>query len=243
MTEKISDALIDAMLAGLDGVTPGPYFQTGAPWFCDGTGVLAGSPDGNIAYIIADTDDGFNPRDEYEGFALGDKEKDAAHFARCSPETIRALLLELRAYRTAANPLQEVLGKFAGAKVKPLEWCLYREFDNRFWRAEDPLGGFAFIRVHTEDAEGQSSWASETFQTAKEAKAAFEARRSDRILSALESTPAPVSEITEEMVEALRDGAEGVCQKLEGENTSVTIFDQEKLRAALNAFTVAVGGE
>lgn len=118
MTDKISDERIDEMLAGLEGVTPGPYFQTGAPWFRDGTGVLAGSPDGNIGYLIADTDDGFAPRDEYERFPLGDKEKDAAHFTRCDPETIRALLLELRSYRTAANPLQAVADGVAAVQKR-----------------------------------------------------------------------------------------------------------------------------
>lgn len=57
----------------------GPWFQTGAPWFADDTGVLSGSPDGNIAHMIADCDDGMAPRDEYEGpFRLGSPAADAA---------------------------------------------------------------------------------------------------------------------------------------------------------------------
>lgn len=79
------------IIEGLEGVTPGPWYQTGTPWFNDGTGVLAGSPDGNIAFVIADTDDWSMPRDEYEGFPLGDKEADAEHIARCHPDAMRAI--------------------------------------------------------------------------------------------------------------------------------------------------------
>ena len=84
-------ALIEELVAGLPGVTEGPYYQTGAPWYHDGTGVLSGSPDGNIAFMVADTDP-FSGRDEYTGpFPFGDAEADAAHFARCSPSTIRTI--------------------------------------------------------------------------------------------------------------------------------------------------------
>lgn len=104
-TNPISEELLAEMLAGLEGVTPGPWYTTGAPWFSGNDGVLAGSPDGNIAYLIADCDDGMNPRNEYvEGhgpFPLGDKNADAAHIARCDPDTIRAILTELRDRRAA----------------------------------------------------------------------------------------------------------------------------------------------
>lgn len=76
---------IEEIAAGCEGVTPGPYFTTGAPWFRSEDGVLAGSPDGNIGYLIADCDDGMNPRDEYtEGggpFPLGDKAAELAERA------------------------------------------------------------------------------------------------------------------------------------------------------------------
>lgn len=93
------------IIEGLEGVTPGPWYQTGTPWFNDGTGVLAGSPDGNIAFVIADTDDWSMPRDEYEGFPLGDKEADAEHIARCHPDAMRAIaeyVAELEAERDEA---------------------------------------------------------------------------------------------------------------------------------------------
>jgi hypothetical protein len=93
---SISDEMLAVILRGTEGVTPGPWYQTGEPWFQGGDGVLAGSPDGNIAYLLADLDDGFNPRDEYTGpFDLGDKDADAAHIARCSPEIIAAMATEL----------------------------------------------------------------------------------------------------------------------------------------------------
>jgi hypothetical protein len=122
------DVLAEEMRAGLEGVTPGPWYQTGAPWFRSGDGVLAGSPDGNIAYIIADCDNFAAPRDEYDGpFPLGDQERDAAHIARCSPENIRALLddratltqenAELRAELSALKKQVEELTKALNRKV------------------------------------------------------------------------------------------------------------------------------
>jgi len=107
----ISEELLAEMLAGLEGVTPGPWYTTGAPWFSGNDGVLAGSPDGNIAYLIADCDDGMNPRNEYvEGhgpFPLGDKDADAAHIARCDPDTIRAIITELQDRRSAPAVVTE----------------------------------------------------------------------------------------------------------------------------------------
>lgn len=99
MTDPISNERLAEILAGLEGVTPGPWFQTGAPWFRSGDGVLAGSPDGNIAFLIADTDDFAGGREEYQGFPLGDKERDAAHISRCDPDTIRSLIEEVQASR------------------------------------------------------------------------------------------------------------------------------------------------
>ncbi|TGU44659.1 hypothetical protein EN788_22350 [Mesorhizobium sp. M2D.F.Ca.ET.145.01.1.1] len=94
--------------AGLEGVTPGPWYQTGAPWFRSGDGVLAGSPDGNIAYLIADCDNFAVPREEYDGpFPLGDQDADAAHIARCDPDTIRLLLDELSRLREAEKRLTD----------------------------------------------------------------------------------------------------------------------------------------
>ena len=59
--------LCERLRALIARASQGPWFQTGAPWFSDGSGVVAGSPDGNIACVIADCDDGLAPRDEYEG--------------------------------------------------------------------------------------------------------------------------------------------------------------------------------
>lgn len=93
MTEKISDERIDEMLAGLEGVTPGPWFVG----IADGDNGTAG---------LAQVDNG---ADMWPVIA---EWPEAEHIARCDPETIRALLLELRAYRDAANPLQAVVDRF-----------------------------------------------------------------------------------------------------------------------------------
>jgi len=94
---ELTSAELDELERLAKAATPGPWFQTGAPWFRDGSGVLAGSPDGNVAYLIADTDDFGLPRDEYEGFPLGDKEDDAAYIASANPATILRLLSLARA--------------------------------------------------------------------------------------------------------------------------------------------------
>jgi len=102
--DKLSDEQLQKMRAACEGVTPGPWYTTGSPWFHSGDGVLAGSPDGNIAYLIADCDDGFNPRDEYTGpFEIGDKDADAAHIANCDPQTIASLIDEVLSYRAKAS--------------------------------------------------------------------------------------------------------------------------------------------
>lgn len=94
---ELTSAELDELERLAKAATPGPWFQTGAPWFRDGSGVLAGSPDGNVAYLIADTDDFGLPRDEYEGFPLGGKEDDAAYIASANPATILRLLSLARA--------------------------------------------------------------------------------------------------------------------------------------------------
>lgn len=105
MTETVSDEKLREILAGCEGVTPGPWYTTRSPWFRSDDGVLCGSPDGNIAYMIADCDDGFNPRDEYTGpFELGNKDADAAHIARLDPQTVASIITELLARRTAIEP-------------------------------------------------------------------------------------------------------------------------------------------
>ena len=138
---RVEDARLRGMLTSCEGVTPGPWFQTGSPWFRDGTGVLAGSPDGNVAYLIADTDDFALPRDEYEGFPLGDKEADAKHLANCDPDTIRSILSELLELREAldewAKARAATLAEPAVADVRTSE--TFRAALNRLSNAEDAL--------------------------------------------------------------------------------------------------------
>ena len=114
--------LVEELRAGLEGVTPGPWYQTGAPWFRSGDGVLAGSPDGNVAFLIADLEDFAVSREEYEGpFPLGDAEKDAAHIARCSPDNIAKLLGHIEALTA------ELAGVNARAERAESELAVIRE--------------------------------------------------------------------------------------------------------------------
>lgn len=110
-TMKLSESRVREILALAEKATPGPWHQTGAPWFRDGTGVLAGSPDGNVAFLIADTDDFALPRDEYEGFPLGDKEDDAAFIAAANPATIKAILEDWLALRELLALIREEAAK------------------------------------------------------------------------------------------------------------------------------------
>lgn len=121
MAERVSDERLGEMLAGLEGVTPGPWFTTGSPWFQSGDGVMAGSPDPHAGFLIADCDDGFNPRDEYEGYPLGDADRDAAHIARCDPDTMRSILTELVALRKVAAELAKAYDQHYDPGVSDLD--------------------------------------------------------------------------------------------------------------------------
>lgn len=85
--ETASDELIAELLAGLDGVTPGPWLNGGL-----GLGVYTDLNDSGI----------------YEGYvADADSHQDIAHIARCSPENIRALIARI-ALPTADGAQQPV---------------------------------------------------------------------------------------------------------------------------------------
>lgn len=97
-------------LAGIraraEAATPGPWFVTGDPWFRSSDGVLAGSPDGNVAFVIIDCEAIGAQRDEYEGpFKLSTAEADAAYVATMDPPTTLALVAEVECLRSLANCL------------------------------------------------------------------------------------------------------------------------------------------
>jgi len=215
MSERVSDERLTEMLAGLEGVTPGPWYTTGSPWFSGNDGVLAGSPDGNIAYLIADCDDSMNPRTEYvEGhgpFPLGDKDADAAHIARCDPDTIRSIITELQSLRRSS-----------GRAVKGLEWRQSNVADR--WAAETCWGEEYEIiydgragRAYGWFSRGTWIWLS----SLDEAKAAAQADYERRILSAL----APHEPASGETQPSLPITDEAQAREINGLTVSTAIKD------------------
>jgi len=81
---KVSDEQLAKMLAGLDGVTPGPWTFDGSIYNDMGAGIRAIPSDRDIAQL----------------WKSGTVAIDAAHIARCDPDTLRSLIVELQARRS-----------------------------------------------------------------------------------------------------------------------------------------------
>ena len=110
---NLSKERLEEILAGTEGVTPGPWYQSGPPWFHDRGLVLAYTPDGNIAPTVADCEPNFAERDEWNESnpdrQLSLADVDAAHIKNCDPDTIRSMaseLLRLREYYEARKDVQ-----------------------------------------------------------------------------------------------------------------------------------------
>lgn len=81
ISEELSDEKLSEMLAGLEGVTPGPWHE-GDHW----------------VFVPPATGE---PTHALENVLSQDKpQANAAHIARCDPDTIRALILELQSLRS-----------------------------------------------------------------------------------------------------------------------------------------------
>lgn len=86
--ERVEDELIDAMLSGLEGVTPGPWVY--------GSKFLGAYVDGDTTQYLRIARDG--AEDSYDGDLWN---ANAAHIARCDPDTMRSILTELKALRAS----------------------------------------------------------------------------------------------------------------------------------------------
>lgn len=81
---RVSDERLAEMLAGLDGVTPGPWdVKTHEEW--------------NEGF------DFFGGPDKAFVFRADVEPEDAAHIANCDPDTIRSLLTELQTLRASSR--------------------------------------------------------------------------------------------------------------------------------------------
>jgi hypothetical protein len=101
MTENWTTAQLQELIAGTEGVTPGPWTVNGrGAWIC-----TVGNNRGDPAI--------FGPRPaDGEAFRYGDKKSDARHIAACSPERIRSLCEALLAARAALAEVSREIGSW-----------------------------------------------------------------------------------------------------------------------------------
>lgn len=104
MPERVSTERLEEMLAGLEGVTPGPWFYHTHP--LDDWGTIRVGDDGTgCVWRIANVRAGRNVTDEEKDQHRRDETDpygaNAAHIARCDPDTMRSILTELLASRQA----------------------------------------------------------------------------------------------------------------------------------------------
>jgi len=102
MTDRLTEAELHDIINGTEGVTPGPYSTVPGLGEQDGKEVID-------AYLVTFRHSG----DELEVCCCTvwpeptDAEKDARHFARCDPATIRAMAEEILALRRANSTIPD----------------------------------------------------------------------------------------------------------------------------------------
>ena len=91
--------------------TPGPWYQSGLPWFTSGSAILAGSPDPHAGGMVADTEAWDGERDELieNGAALATAEDDARFIAAFNPQVCLSLLADRARMEKALREAEEVL--------------------------------------------------------------------------------------------------------------------------------------
>ena len=110
----LKDEALRELLAKAEKATPGPWYTCGLPWFQTGSGVLAGSPDPHVGFLIADTEMWDGEREEYLANQpavedLADPDDDAAYIAAANPATITALITETLSLRARLAQAEEAL--------------------------------------------------------------------------------------------------------------------------------------
>jgi hypothetical protein len=99
---------LDAIERGLDGVTPGPWFNWRATSNC--ADICSGTPQKpvRVAQVINTIHDGLY---EYQ-------RKDVAHIASCDPDTVRALIRLARIGKAVVEGSEETVGRAVVALAK-----------------------------------------------------------------------------------------------------------------------------
>lgn len=128
----LTDERLAEMLAGLEGVTPGPWTEHEKgihpnPYVCGSpTETECGVDKFVVAYVV-----GLN------------SDKNKRHIARCDPDTMRALITELQSFHSNATAATSEV------RVKPLEWAP----GGQEWTSFDADSVFGIYRV-IEEREG-----------------------------------------------------------------------------------------
>lgn len=119
---------LEALKRAAEAATPGPWFQSGPPWFSTGSVVLAGSPDPHVGLAIADAETWEGEREEAQennpGLQLSDADADAAFIALANPATILDLISRLEEAEMALEAVAKLdvprpVGTYWRADCKP----------------------------------------------------------------------------------------------------------------------------
>lgn len=106
MTNEISNERLEEMLAGLQGVTPGPW-QRHEPEE-EETLVITGDEHGETIVVVP------WGREITRAHEMGTAHRDADHIARCDPDTMRSILTELLSRRSADGEAVKAVDGLAG---------------------------------------------------------------------------------------------------------------------------------
>lgn len=162
MADRVSDEQVAEMLAGLEGVTPGPWKDVCQPNFGNGytyTSVQPVVPNPETMRHLAMASGEYHVcrmthtpmESKYRKYR-----HDAAHIARCDPDTIRSILTELQERR--ASPAIE--GGVKGLTVDDVEEIIlkteppaYSDAGDKVWTRRMAVALATLVTARAESAE------------------------------------------------------------------------------------------
>lgn len=166
MTTITKDRL-EEMLAGLEGVTPGPW-ERHEPG--EETLIITGDEHGETVAVVP------WGREITCAHEMGNAHRDASHIARCDPDTMRQII-------TLA--LQSLRGSGVGVRVKPLEWG--RDHVRKTWHGNVPYQSGPGYTVRDDGGwrVGDGPWVHDQSGDPASARDACQRDFNARILSAI----------------------------------------------------------
>lgn len=102
----------EELIAIAKAATPGPWYQSGSPWFQTGGFVLAGSPDPHAGTVLADLTDTWETQRGDEGLDADherDPDDDAKFIATFNPTFVLSLIERAQAAEARARTAEEAL--------------------------------------------------------------------------------------------------------------------------------------